>query len=106
MNGFSGTCAALLGALWFHMILIKYSNGLVLQGVVLSFGDQSMRVAIENADDAAEYRMIHGVWVSEDCEVVRLELTGQGSMVEIPGDDFLEAMLAAVEAALPVQRIM
>ena len=88
------------------MILIKYSNGLVLQGVVLSFGDQSMRVAIENSDDAAEFRMYRGVWVSEDCEVVRLQFTEEGSPVEIPGDDFLEAMLAAVTAALPVQRIM
>ena len=88
------------------MILIKYSNGLVLQGVVLSFGDQSMRVAIKDSDDAAEYRMIHGVWVSEDCEVVRLEFAGQGAPVEIQGDDFLEAMLTVVAAALPVQRVM
>jgi hypothetical protein len=87
------------------MILIKYSNGLVLQGVVLSFGDQSMRVAIESSDDAAEFRMISGVWVSEDCEIVRLQFAGQGSPVEIQGDDFLEAMLTAAEAALPVQRI-
>jgi hypothetical protein len=100
------TCRTLVGALWFHMILIKYSNGLVLQGMILSFGDQSMRVAIENSDDAAEFRMYNGVWVSEDCEVVRLEFAGQGSPVEIQGDDFLEAMITAVAVALPVQRIM
>jgi hypothetical protein len=88
------------------MIFIKYSNGLVLQGVVLSLGDQSMRVAIENSDDAVEFRRISGVWVSEDCEVVSIQFSGQGYPVEIPGDDFLEAMLTAVAAALPVQRIM
>jgi hypothetical protein len=100
------TCLALLGALWFQMISITYSNGRVLRGVVLSSGGQSMRVAIKGSDDATEFRMIRGVWVSEDCEVVRLDLTGQVSPVEIPGDDFLEAMLSAVVAALPVQRIM
>jgi hypothetical protein len=77
-----------LVALWFRTISIKYSNGLVLQGVVLSIGDQSIRVAIK--DDAAEYRMIRGVWVSEDCEIVRLMFTGQGSPVEVEGDDFLK----------------
>jgi hypothetical protein len=99
-------CPAAPGALWFQMILIKYSNGLVLQGVVLSMGDQSMRVAIENSDDAVEFRRISGVWVSEDCEVVSLQFSEQGYPVESPGDDFLEAMLTAVAAALPVPRIM
>jgi hypothetical protein len=66
-----------------------------------------MRVAIKNSDDAAEFRMIRGVWVSEDCEVVRLEFTGQGSPVEInQGDDFLEAMLTAVAAPPPLLRVM
>jgi hypothetical protein len=101
------TCLALPGALWFQMILITYSSGLVLQGLVLSFGEQAMRVAIKDSDDAVEFRMIRGVWVSEDCEVVRLEWAGQVAPPdEIPGDDFLEAMLCAVVAALPVQRIM
>jgi hypothetical protein len=95
-----------LAASWFQMILIKYSNGLVLQGIVLSVGDQSVRVAIKGHDDAAEFRMIHDVWVSEDCEIARLEFAGQVSPVEIHGEDLLEAMLTAVAAALPVQRVM
>ena len=95
-----------LAASWLQMILIKYSNGLVLQGVVISFGDQSMRVGIKDSDDAAEFRMIHGFWVSEDCEVVRLEFTGKGSpVVAVQGDDFLEVMLAAVAADLPMERV-
>ena len=65
-----------------------------------------MRVAIKDADDAAEFRMIRGVWVSEDCEVVRVEFTAQGFPDEIQDDDFLEAMITAVAAALPVQRVM
>uniref|UniRef100_Q024K2 Uncharacterized protein n=1 Tax=Solibacter usitatus (strain Ellin6076) TaxID=234267 RepID=Q024K2_SOLUE len=84
------------------MILIKYRNGLVLQGIVLSFGDQLMRVAVKDTDDAAEFRMINGVWVSEDCEIVRLEFAAQGSAFEI-GDDFLDAVLSAEASAQPVR---
>ena len=65
-----------------------------------------MRVAIENSDDAAEFRRISGVWVTEDCEVVRLQFSEDDFPVENEGDDFLEAMLTAAAAALPVQRIM
>ena len=88
------------------MILIKYRNGLVLEGVVLSFGDHVVRIAVKDSDDAAEFRMIHGVWVSEDCEVVRLEFAAQGSTVEIQGDDFLDALLTAASAPPTVQRLM
>jgi len=56
-----------------QMIYIHYSNGRVLQGVVLAFGDRVVRVAVKDSDDAAEYRLINRVWVSEDCEVVKME---------------------------------
>ena len=56
-----------------QMIHIHYSNGRVLQGVVLAFGDRVVRIAVKDSDDAVEYRLINQVWVSEDCEVVRME---------------------------------
>jgi hypothetical protein len=89
------------------MVFIRYGNGRLLEGVILSFGDRVVRVAIKGSDDAAEFRMIRGVWVSEDCEVVRLEFAGQGAPVEVhDGDDFLEAMLTAATAVQPVPRVM
>ena len=88
------------------MILIRYSNGLVLQGIVLSFGERVVRVAIKDADDAAEFHMMNGVWVSEDCEIVCFEFVAQGSSVQVHGDDFLEAMLTAGTAPAPLQRVM
>ena len=84
------------------MILIKYRNGVVHQGIVLSFGDQLMRVAVKDTDDAAEFRMINGVWVSEDCEIVRLEFAAQGSSFDI-GDDFLDAVLTAGTSVQPAR---
>ena len=62
--------------------------------------------AIKGSDDAAEFRLIDRVWVSEDCEIVRFEFAGQGCTVPVQGDDFLEAMLNAEVASVPVQRVM
>jgi hypothetical protein len=56
-----------------QMIHIHYSNGSVLQGVVLAFGDRVVRIAVQDSDDAVEYRLINQVWVSEDCEIVTME---------------------------------
>ena len=84
------------------MILINYSNGRVLQGIVLSFGDQLMRVAVKDTDDAVEFRLLNGVWVSEDCEIVRLEFAAQGTTFDIQ-DDFLDALLSAESAAQPIR---
>ncbi|HJZ97952.1 MAG TPA: hypothetical protein VKE70_15685 [Candidatus Solibacter sp.] len=55
------------------MILVKYKNGRVLRGIALSLGDHKIRVAIQGSDDAVEYRMVSGAWISEDCEVVSFE---------------------------------
>ena len=55
------------------MIYIHYNNGRVLQGVVLAFGDRLVRVAVKDSDDAVEFRLVNQVWVSEDCEVVKLD---------------------------------
>lgn len=84
------------------MILINYQNGRVLKGIILSFGDHLMRVAVKDTDDAAEFRLINGVWVSEDCEIVRLEFASQGSTVDV-NDDFLDAMLTAASTGMPVR---
>ena len=54
-------------------MFIKYRNGTRLQGILVALGDQLIRVAIKDADDAAIFRLVSGVWVSEDCEVVTFE---------------------------------
>jgi hypothetical protein len=88
------------------MIYIHYSNGRVLQGVVLAFGDHVVRVAIKDSGDAAEYRLVNQVWVSEDCEVVRMEFAGSDSLVKFDDPDPLEAMLELCLAPRAVSRVM
>ena len=76
-----------------QMIHIHYSNGRALQGVVLAFGDRVVRVAVQNSDDAVEYRLVNQVWVSEDCEVVRMEFADARYPVHSEDSDALEPVV-------------
>jgi hypothetical protein len=87
------------------MIHIYYNNGRVLQGVVLTFGDRLVRVAVKGSDDTSEFRLVNQVWVSEDCEVVRLDFAESTAPVEIDEPGLLETLFR-FELPLPIQRVM
>jgi len=72
------------------MLRIRYSNGTVLQGILLALGDQKVRVAVKGSDEVAEYRLIRQRWVSEDCEVVTMEF---GDEAVVNDDVFTESMM-------------
>ena len=88
------------------MICIHYKNGRVLLGIVLAFGDRLVRVAVKDSDDAVEFRLINEVWVSEDCEVVRLNFAEAQAAVESEEGEQIEGMFASEPAAVSVQRVM
>ena len=88
------------------MILIHYSDGRVLQGMVLAFGDHVVRVAVKDTDDAAEYRLINHVWVSEDCEMVRMEFADGQDPIPYSHPDPLEAVLEFTTSLQPAPRVM
>ncbi len=54
-------------------ITISYESGLQLEGVVLSLDADTLRVAVRNWEDAAEYRFRNGRWFSEFGAAVRLD---------------------------------
>ena len=85
---------------------IHYKNGRVLQGIVLAFGDRLVRVAVKDSDDAVEFRLVNHVWVSEDCEVVRLEFAEPMELVESGEVDLLEALLRTRCQPAAIQRVM
>jgi hypothetical protein len=87
------------------MIFIRYRNGRILRGILLALGDQLIRVAIEGADDAAVFRLVSGVWVTDDCEVVTFEFAGDESSPRRSGR-VLESMFPAQSEAPVVQRVM
>ena len=88
------------------MICIHYNNGRVLQGVVLAFADRLVRVAVKDSDDAVEFRLINHVWVSEDCEIVRIVFVDGFEAEESLDTEGLETLLRCEAAAAPAQRLM
>ncbi len=70
-------------------MLIRYQNGSLLEAIILSLEGAVLRVAPKDADDVIEFRLINGVWVSDDCELVRF--------------DFTMAVLAAVGIVAPAR---
>ena len=88
------------------MICIRYNNGRVLLGVVLAFGDRVVRVAVKDSDDAVEFRLVNEVWVSEDCEVVKLDFAETLTTVESEDMDRLESLFHSESPAVSLQRLM
>ena len=88
------------------MIYIHYSNGKVLHGVVLALGDHVVRVAVNDSDDAVEYRLINQVWVSEDCEVVRMVFADDADPVRRDENDSLETVVEFLSPTPAAHRVM
>ena len=88
------------------MIYIHYNNGRVLQGLVLAFGDRLVRVAVKDSDDAAEFRLVNQVWVSEDCEVVKLHFVEQFVPEESAEADLLETLFRSQSQPVSTQHVM
>ncbi|MBS1857893.1 MAG: hypothetical protein JST11_21170 [Acidobacteria bacterium] len=86
------------------MLNIRYSNRKVLQGILLAIGDQKIRVAIKDSDDVAEYRLISNRWVSEDCEVVVIDV--EADSVVLQGQELPENLLTGMLERPVVSRIM
>ena len=49
---------------------IQYRNGYTVQAFLLSRTENSMRVAIDSAEDATVLTQVNGTWITEDCEPV------------------------------------
>lgn len=54
-------------------MLIHYADGRILVGIILALTGSVLRVALRDEDDVAEYRLVNGQWISEDCEPVSFE---------------------------------
>jgi hypothetical protein len=88
------------------MIVIHYHDGRTLQGVVLAFTDGLVRVALQDSADAAEYRLIRGRWVSEECDLVRIHFVESFGTPEDSTLEQLEALFPCPTPAPVIQRVM
>jgi hypothetical protein len=88
------------------MICIQYNNGRVLEGVVLTFADRLVRVAVKDSDDAVEFRLINHVWVSEDCEIVRISFVERFGPAESAQGEPMETLFGFEAQPVAIQRLM
>ena len=58
-------------------MILTYADGSKTEAVILSRTENKIRAAIPGVDDPMEFTDIHGTWVSEDCEPVRIEFAWQ-----------------------------
>jgi hypothetical protein len=56
---------------------LTYADGSRTEAFLLARSENRIRVAIPGHDDPMELTDIHGTWVSEDCEPVRVEFAWQ-----------------------------
>jgi hypothetical protein len=56
-----------------RQMTINYADGRVVEAILLSRGNDALRVAIQGEDDAQIFTLISGTWVSEEDGTVRIE---------------------------------
>ena len=65
------------------LMTIQYQNGLRLQGVLLAFNGERMRLALDSERDTVELERVNGCWYTEKC--ARVEIA---AVQQIPGADW------------------
>lgn len=56
-------------------MLIRYQNGEIFEGVIVSLNGGVLRAVLKDGDDVTEFRFVSGVWLSETCEPVTFDFT-------------------------------
>jgi len=55
-----------------------YADGSTTEAFLLARTENTMRVAIPGSDDPLDLTEIHGTWVTENCDPVRVQFAWQG----------------------------
>jgi hypothetical protein len=63
-------------------MVITYTDGSRIEAVLLARTENRIRVAIPGSDDPLELTDVHGTWVTEDCEPVRVQFAWEGKTHE------------------------
>ena len=54
-------------------MIIKYTDGTVLEAMLLSRSNNALRAAVQGDDDARTFTLVSGTWMSEECGPVEIE---------------------------------
>jgi hypothetical protein len=66
------------------LMIIRYSNGSIREGIVLSFTANMARVALKDRDDVEEFQLVAGRWISEEWEAVVFEFAQAPAVEAFP----------------------
>ena len=55
------------------MMLVRQSNGQARPAVILALAGDTIRVALKDNDDVAEYRLVKQSWIAENFDPVSFE---------------------------------
>jgi hypothetical protein len=67
---------------------INYPDGRVVEAILLSRGNDTLRAAVQGEDDAQIFNLISGTWVSEEDGPVRIEFAWEHcDQASVPEDD-------------------
>lgn len=58
-------------------MVLTYTDGSRKEAILLARTGNRIRVAIQGSDDPLEITDVHGTWVTEDCEPIRVEFAWQ-----------------------------
>jgi hypothetical protein len=56
-----------------NKMTLTYANGNTTEAILLARMENKLRAAIPGGDEPLELTNVHGIWVSEECEPVRVE---------------------------------
>jgi hypothetical protein len=66
---------------------IKYPDGTVLNALPLSRASDTLRVSVPGDDDVRTFTYVRDVWISEECQPVRIEFAWQRrEVVDVPNE--------------------
>jgi len=67
---------------------LNYADGRVVEAVLLSRGNDTLRAAVQGEDDAQIFTLIRGAWVSEEDGPVRIQFAWEHcDQASVPEDD-------------------
>lgn len=58
-------------------MIIRYSDGSIVEAAVVTRDENRVRVAVRGADDLLEFNKVKDTWVSEDLEPVEIQFQWQ-----------------------------
>ena len=67
-----------------YMLYLRFGKHCVLRGILLSLEGHSIRVALEDCGDAAEYRRVENGWVDEFGQSLEIEFQPMASAGALP----------------------